>query len=803
MTGAAQDGTPKRGGWALARRIATRVVQLGIVALLLGVIAVVLVIRHYEADLPSVAQLRRGYEPPQVTRIFARDGTLLANLFTERRTVIPLGDVPNHAKLAFLAAEDANFYEHRGLDYLGMLRALVVNLKAGRTVQGGSTITQQVIKNVVLVPERTYDRKMKETLLARRVEQHLTKDEIFSMYLNHIYLGHGRWGVEEGARYYFGKPAKELDLSEAALLAGLVASPERFSPRKGVDGALRRRAYVLGQMLDKGFVTRELFDAASAAPVRLAPAVEAESQLAPEVVGFVRGLLHRTVGERARLGGYQITTTIDPGLQAAARKAVRDGLDRYAERQKLAPPFTLPKRKLWKAPFDGTPAVNRIYTGVVTAHDDATNHLEVRVGNATGRVALAREERYDPRRLPPSQFASVGAALRVSVLGTPTEAEPVPLRLELGPQAALVAVDPGKRHVLALVGGYEGITGGLDRALDARRQPGSAFKPFVYGHALSSRRFTAASLVEIVPPAGYDAARGPARLSVREALAVSDNSAAQRIFRESGPANVVQWARAAGIESPMEPNDSLALGAYEVSPMELTNAFATFASGGEFASPVLVTRIVGPDGKDVELPASPPTRRVMAPEEAYLVTSLMRSVVSRGTGKRAAVLGRPIAGKTGTTNQSKDAWFVGYSTEIVAGVWVGYDDALPLGWGEQGSSTAVPIFTEFMASAHARRPVTEFPRPPGIVVVSIDPATGLLAYAGQSDAVDEEFLDGTSPATAASPDAGTPEDGSTENGDVTAPTWIEETPVVGQDAGPLFPFVLDAGHSTRDDPPPF
>ncbi len=480
----------KRLGWA------------SLVLAVVGVLTVVGVIRYYESDLPSVEELRKGYEPPQVTRILARDGTLLASVFTERRTVIPLSDVPAHAKLAFLAAEDASFYEHQGLDYLGMLRALVANLRAGHTVQGGSTITQQVVKNLLLDSSRTYKRKIRETILARRLEQHLTKDEIFGLYLNHIYLGHGRYGIEEAARYYYGKKAKELSLPEAALLAGIVASPERLSPRNDAKKALARRSYVLGQMLDKGFVTEGLYREALVAPLRLAPAAEGESELAPEVVTLVKRTLEATAGEHAKKGGFVVTTSIDPALQVAARKAIRDDLDRYMKRQKLAPPFTLEKRRLWGKVFKGTPKAYQVVVGRVKAVDDKAGSIDVMVGDTLGRVMLAREERFNPRHLPPSEFVSEGAALRVSLLEAPNGETPVPLRLELGPEAALVSIDPRTRQVLALVGSYEAVVGGLDRATRARRQPGSSFKPFLYGYALHSRRVTPATLLEL--PASKD-----------------------------------------------------------------------------------------------------------------------------------------------------------------------------------------------------------------------------------------------------------------------------------------------------------
>lgn len=786
-------------------------VGIGVLSLaVVGAIAVLLVIRHYEAKLPSVEQLKSGYQPPQVTRVLARDGTLLGSVFTERRTVVRFEEVPSHVKLAFLAAEDASFYEHRGLDYFGMLRALFANLRAGTKRQGASTITQQVVKNLLLSPERTYERKIKETILARRLEQELGKDEILWLYLNHVFLGHGRYGVEEASRYYFARKARELDLAEAALLAGIAPAPERMSPRVDVQRALARRRYVLDQMLEKGFVTRALYDQAVNAPVRLAPSAEEESELAPEVVSYARRLLDRVAGERAAKGGFTIHTAIDPRLQAAARKAVRDGLAAYTTRQKLEPPLTLTQRRLWGPPFSGSPKPNKVYVGTVISADDAQGTLDVQVGDRRGRVSFAHEERYNPKRLPPSEFSRPGALLRVSLAASPDAPDPIPLRLELGPQAALVAIDPRTREVLALVGNHEAIAGGLDRATQARRQPGSAFKPFVYGYALASRRFTAASVLELPPDPKAkegEAGSGPRRLPLRLGIAKSDNAAAQSLLEAVGGPNVIEWARALGIESPLAPTPSLALGAYEVTPLELANAYASFASGGEYASARIVTKIIGPDGNEVPLPETPPKRRVISAEEAYLVTSLMRSVVENGTAQRAKSLGRPLAGKTGTTNKAKDAWFAGYSTELVAVTWVGYDDALPLGWGESGATTALPIWMSFMKAAHEGHPVTDFPRPNGIVTASIDPATGLLSYAGQTDAVEEEFLDGTVPSEVATADAGAPEAGVVESETETeSPTTDTSSSTDALAARPEIPVGLSPGagaqeSTTRDEPP--
>ena len=748
---------------------------------LAGVIALFMYVRHVESDLPSVAQLKGNYHPPQVTRILARDGTLLSEVFTERRTVVPIGDLPPHVKLAVLAAEDAGFYEHEGLNYWGIARAMLVNLKAGHTRQGGSTITQQVVKNLLLDSERTYKRKIREALLARRLEQELSKDEILELYLNHIYFGHGRYGIEEAARDNFGKSAKDLSIAEAAMLAGLPAGPEIFSPRKDQKKALGRRAFVLGQMREKGFLTDAQYDAAMKEPLVVAPEIEANTQLAPEAVEYARKVLQKIDPIGAARGGYTITTTIDPKLEEAARKALRDDLDAYDKRHLLLGPLKAPtvsdKKTAKKAPvplsrdnapFEGTPAFegHKVYMGVVTGADDGKGTLDVQVGTVAGVVKIADADRYNPQHLAPSAFAAPGARLRVSLLAPVPEdpgAAKIPLRVESGPEGALVALDVRTREILALVGNYESMTGGLDRATQSRRQPGSTFKPIVYSYAIHSRRFTPATLVDVTPgtfgnyhPSNYEGWKGTDALRLREVLANSVNVGAVRVLNDVGPANVVDWGHALGIESTLKPDLSLALGSYEVTPLELAGAYTTFAAGGEYAAPTLVTKIVGPDGKEVPLPAPPPPHRVLDDAEAYVITNMMTSVIDHGTGVRAKQLGRPLAGKTGTSNQSKDTWFAGFSTEIAAVVWVGYDDGRPLGGSEAGASAALPAWMDFMRVAHDKKPPSDFPRPAGVVTVQIDTRTGKLPFDGDTQTMDEVFLQGTEPTDVSDTDAGAP-----------------------------------------------
>jgi penicillin-binding protein 1A len=402
---------------------------------------------------------------------------------------------------------------------------------------------------------------------------------------------------------------------------------------------------------------------------------------------------------------------------------------------------------------------HKVLVGLVANADDAAGTFDVRVGTATGTVKLADFERYNPSHLAPSAYAPVGARVRVSLLAAVGPEAMPPLRLESGPEGAMVVLDVRTRQILALVGSYEGQPGALDRATQSRRQPGSTFKPVVYSYALHSRRFTPATLVDPTPdvfeggyrPSNFEGWLGRDPLRLREALANSVNVVSVRVLHDVGPASVVPWAQALGIESPMKPDLSLALGSYEVHPLELAGAYATFAAGGMYEEPRLVTRIVGPDGKEIALPEPTPPRRVLDPAEAYVVTSMLTSVIDHGTGARAKALGRPLAGKTGTSNGPKDTWFAGYSTDITAVVWIGYDDGRVLGSSEQGAVTALPAWMELMKAATDGKPRVDFPRPPGVVTVAIDKRTGELPYPDDPDVMDEVFLAGTEPTLQAEP----------------------------------------------------
>jgi len=748
-------GRTQRGGL----RIALRIMIAGLFLIATGTLAAVALFAYYGRDLPTVDKLKR-YAPPQVSRVLDRKGRLIAESFSERRTVVPMSRIPRVLVLSVLAAEDADFYLHRGLDYAGIVRALVYDVLRGRPTQGASTITQQIVKNLLLTPERTIARKVRELILARRLEQELGKEQILFLYLNHINFGHGRYGVEEASRFYFGKHVDELDLAEASLIAGIPQAPARLSPVTHPDAARRRQLYVLDQLEHKraeywNDLPQTVIDAARREHVALRKITD-EAEAAPEAAQIARDTLRAQVGEEAaRRGGYTVETTIDLELERAARRALREGLIRVDERQKLQAPL---KAHRGDPRLDRvtTLSIGRTYDAAVRGADNTSGTISLDVGGHPAIASLSDVVRWNPKGLAAADFAEVGARVRVSVEGL-AERAPARVRLVLGPQGAVVVIDPRTRDVLALIGGDEA-TYGFDRASHAVRQPGSTWKPIEYGLAIATRKFTPASVVLDAPevyaewkPNNFETWEyaGPVRL--REALANSINLVAVRVVSELTPPKVVEQARKLGITTDLDPSLALALGASGVRPVELVNAYASFAAGGRFVATRLVKRILDANGKEVSLPQRAAPTAALDPASAYVLTSMLTSVVRTGTAKGALVLKRPIAGKTGTSNRARDTWFVGYTPEMVAGVWVGYDDVRPLGRGETGANTALPIWIEVMRTALGNRPAVDFPMPRGVVSAKIDPKTGKLGYENQPDAIDEVFLEGTVPAETAMP----------------------------------------------------
>jgi penicillin-binding protein 1A len=738
-----------------ARRVLAVVAKLSLVAAFLGTATFAGVLHYFGRDLPSVRSLH-DYSPPQTTRVVDRSGKLIGEIFDERRTIVPIERIPRAMVLSVLAAEDADFYFHEGFDYKGIARAILKDAPSGRKT-GASTITQQVVKLLLLSPERTLARKIRELILARRLEQELSKDEILFLYLNHINFGSGRNGVQEAARYYFGKDVDHLTLAEASYIAGIPQSPSRLDPYRNPEAAKNRQAYVLRQLEEKrethwpDLSLDEILAAKEHTPELAGRDTRPEH--APEIMAHARTILRDLIGAEAlKHGGFTVHTTIDLDLQHATRAAVREGLHEADARQARVGPLPMPKGKQAKSPV---PRVDQLgfgksYEAEVVGHQRNPDRIVFDVGGHEVVVPLVGAHRYNPKELPLEEFAPVGARTRVSLVERGDEGTPARGRIERGPQAAVVVLDVRTREVRALVGAYEG-TSGFDRATLARRQPGSTFKPIVYAEGIRARKFTAASRI-LDAPAVYEQWRpqnsepwfeGP--VPMRTAIARSINLVAIRVMESVGPEAVVRLARDLGVESPLEPTLALSLGASELTPLELAGAYATFAGGGRYEAPRLIRAVEGPDGKRVALPPPPPGRDVLTPSEAYIVTSLLTSVVTEGTGKGAQALGRPIAGKTGTSNESRDAWFAGYSADTVAVAWVGFDDRRSLGKKESGGRTALPIFVKTMKAAEKSVPPRSFARPDDIEVVAIDPGSGLRAYGGMDDAVDEVFLLGTAP----------------------------------------------------------
>jgi penicillin-binding protein 1A len=619
-------------------------------------------------DLPRLTTLK-DYNPYLVSEVYSQDDVLIGEFFIERRKVIPLAKMPRMLINAFVAAEDARFFEHRGIDYWRILGALFRNIEAFDVVQGGSTITQQIAKSFFLTPERKYTRKIQEAILAQRIESYLTKNEILFLYLNQIYLGEGAYGVSAAAKIYFGKPVENLTLAECAMMAGLPPAPNSLSPFRNPKKARERQIYVLNRMLEKQMITPVQAIRAQKEEIRLRPKGLRGNE-APYVLEIVRQHVEEKYGKDLLYkGGLKIYTTINARLQASAQTAVLKGLEEYEGRGKK-----------------------------------------------------------DKDR------AQV--------------------------QGALIALDPQTGFILALVGGRDFSSSQFNRATQAKRQAGSAFKPIVYAAALD-KGFTPATIIvdepiayEDVPgkepwePKNFDREFwGP--VTMRKALTFSRNIPTVKIAQAIGMDYLVQYAKNLGIKAKLEPHLSLALGSANLSLLDLTSAFGVFAAQGYRAEPIFLTQIQDKDGNILE-EVEPVAIEVISPQTAYLITSMMQSVIQEGTGQRAKALGRPAAGKTGTTNDYRDAWFIGFVPgNLVTGSWIGYDIEKPLGSYETGAVAALPIWLEFMKEATAKKPVENFSMPEGIVFAKIDPATGEPIPPGRSNpsgrTIFECFKEGTAP----------------------------------------------------------
>ncbi|MDV2495795.1 MAG: PBP1A family penicillin-binding protein [bacterium] len=700
-------------------------------------------------DLPEVKALEH-YRPQTVSRLYDKDERLIATFYSEKRILVPLGSVPASLIRALIATEDARFYEHRGIDPKGIARALWTDIKAGRIVEGGSTITQQLAKVLFLTPERSLRRKLKEAILALQIERTYSKDQILGFYLNQVYMGSGAYGIEAAARTYFGRSVEELSLSEGAMLAGLPRAPSRYSPLAHPDIALRRRAHVLGRMAKLGYITAEEAERASGEPLRLSPKVE--ERHAPYFVEHVRRIIEKTQGASALYhGGLHISTTLDLDLQRAAEEALIKGakaVERRAGWEPLDPETPLTE-------LTGLPTAGELLTVVID--EVRPNGLVVAVGDEGGFIPVHTMEWA--KITDPTKVFGAGEPVQGRLITVGSEGSPLryTLALDHAPrvQGALVALDVATGAIRAMVGGVDFTTSQFNRATQARRQPGSAFKPFIYAAALDNG-YTAADRLADAPVVYDDPVTGepwkPTNfektfrgwVTVRTALEHSINVATVRLLTKIGPSTAVEYAERLGINPSLRPYLSLALGAFEVTPLEVTSAYGVFANGGIRVEPYAVQVVTDGTGAVVSEHVPSP-RDVLSAETAYLMNYLLQGVVKHGTGRVARRVGRQVAVKTGTTNDFQDAWFIGYAPQLVVGVWVGRDDNRSLGKGATGARAAGPIWVRFMRHALKGLPAADFPVPGSVHFLEVDRRTGLLSHDGCGPTIREAFIEGTEP----------------------------------------------------------
>jgi penicillin-binding protein 1A len=693
------------------------------------------------SDLPGFKNLTE-YKPPVVSVVYSRDGKPMGNLFAEKRFLANLGEMSPYLPKAFLAAEDASFYQHEGVDPAAIFRAFVRNIQAGGSRQGGSTITQQIIKRVLLTPERSLKRKIKEAILAYRLERYLTKDEILTIYLNQIFLGSRAYGVEAAARTFFGVHVKDLTLAQSAVLAGLPPAPSAYNPLKNPEAAKNRQKYVLGRMLDLGWISQAEYDQAIKEKLVYKPMEEQTWGVGAYYMEEVRRWLVDKFGEdQVYTGGLKVKTACDLTHQEAAEKALKNALVASSKRRGWKGTVeTLPPDQ-WSAFLaqDVNPEVLKSGQWVKALVTEASaKGLTVKYGRHTGFIEakyLGWVRGKGPRpgevvfvsHLPEDPKAK---ARQPAGKAPPRAAEDLVLQQEPDVQGGMVSMDPRSGEVLACVGGWSFEKSQFNRATQALRQCGSAFKPIVYAAAMDEG-MTPATVVMDSPfiyedpithkvwkPENYEGGfQGP--MSLRAALAKSRNLVTIRVAQQIGIQKVIARAKAMGIESELGPYLPISLGAGSVHLINLCQAYTAFANGGVQVKPRFVLSVEGPDGQ--ELYRSEPERKeAMSPQTAFVMDAMLKEVVRAGTAGRAMAIGKPIAGKTGTTNDEQDAWFVGFTPYLLTGVYLGFDQVQPMGKGETGGTAALPAFVEYRLAVEPMYPTEDFPQPPGIVWGSVD-----------------------------------------------------------------------------------
>ncbi len=708
----------------------------------------------YQSDIPLIEELE-SHESSATSIIYDRNGVEIGQFAIERRIEVDFETLPPHLRDAFVAAEDQRFWSHFGFDLAGIARAAWDNARARRIVSGASTITQQVARALFLNREETLRRKIREAITAIRIERAYRKEEILTFYANQVFLGHGNHGVEAAAQYYFDKSTPELTVAEAALLVGLAPNPSRFSPYRNPERALARRDFVLMRMLAEDHLTEDQVAMARAEPIRLRP--RDSHPLAPHFVEMVRQHLASRYGSRRTYeGGLRVHTTLDTAMQQVANEAVDIALRAHDKRRgfrgfarNLIAEGTDPD-DYRDSSWTGIPAVGEVVAGVVVETGPETR---VRIGDRSARVD---PESLRWTRRPASRLFRRGDVGEFRILADDGETLLVALEQEPVAEGAFLALDVRTGAIRALVGGYDFERSEFNRVTQARRQAGSSFKPFSYGAALESGRFAPTSLLLDAPfswtdpvtgvpyePGNYDEEhRG--WITLRQALEGSRNVPAVRMVHEVGPGNVVNFARRLGITGEMLPVLSITLGSADVSLLEMVSAYSAFPNQGVRMKPHFITRVTDRDGRDLER-FHPETASVVSADLAYVVTHLLEGVVARGTARGARGVGRPIAGKTGTTNDFTDAWFIGFDTAVVAGAWMGNDQNETLGDSQSGAVVALPAWRHFMIHADTGAPPWErFRAPPGVPLIPVDLETGRPAPEGPNTIL-EAFLPGTEP----------------------------------------------------------
>ncbi|MBN2382899.1 PBP1A family penicillin-binding protein [bacterium] len=746
--------------------------------------------KSFSQDLPDIKTILT-HRPALITNCYSAHNDIFARFYIEKREIIPIADINPILKQASLAVEDLRFYQHKGIDMLGIFRAMRTNLAAGYIVQGGSTITQQLARALFLSREKKYARKIKEAILSIRIENTLTKSQILELYFNEIYFGHGCYGIQAAAKTFFGKDNKDLSLAECALLAGLPKAPNLYSPYDFPAEAKARRQTGLDRMYEAGFIKDKERQTAENEPFQLMKLKKRRSHF-PYFEEYTRQILESCFGTKAvHQGGLRVYTTIDPNIQETSQRALKEGLHAYNRRHAYKGALAEDAVFVTEETF---PCPGSYGEATLTAVSDTL--LIVSARGFEGTIKIVRNEW--PFTSPRARSLKVGDRVVVHVLNDDyaPDHKRFTARLDQEPEVdgAVLVLDVHTGDILAMVGGYSFERSQFNRAIQAIRQPGSAFKPIVYSVALDNN-FTASSIIydspiveeipknlgpddfsansddlrklieqetELWKPENYDSTfLGPTTL--RRALEMSRNLVTIHLLSKIGVRQVSRYARSYGLTTKIEEDLSVALGSSGVIPLELTSVYGMFANQGIRCIPRGITKVFAPDGSLLweNLPIS---FRVLDPQIAYLITYLMQGVIEHGTAQKAAFLDRPLAGKTGTTNDFKDAWFIGFSPDIVVGVWIGFDKLMPLGAGESGATAALPIWIDIMRNILPSFPYKNFTIPDGIEFALIDRKTGLLASNFSKEVFNEAYLAGTAPtfyATEQGPSLGTSRDFST------------------------------------------